>query len=520
MIPGRASVCLRSLRAWHAWKPRATYATVESPIRRNALNVDARSTDHTSFLDRKSNRDQGEPRRTAVDQGAGELSVFESGRALQHHADEDELRWYSEPHGYIRCVLDLQHDGDHITAKVLNVRHTPASTSAEKQSQEVDEVVDHKLPLQWFLDQCKCDKCTDPTTKQRNVDVLNLSDRNEEFSLRCLITDEQKLELHWEGVEHVSTFTTDWLLQAVNNAANVARVQGVPPSIHNWTSFNGNSGKQSIVPIVNHDIVMDADGHGLAQWTRQIREYGFCFVQNTPVDETATEKLITRIGPLVNTHYGAFHRMTSDLSSKDTAYTQVALPPHNDTTYFSSPIGLQMLHLLEHTASTTGEPATGGESFLVDGFAAAEILRTRHPQAFEALVNIRVFAHASGNEGISLQGAEAHPVIKVDRDTLKVTQIRWNNADRAQFALPLPLLYTRSKDWYAAARTFRKILEEDQSVRYTFQLEPGKPVVFDNWRVLHGRGAFTGKRSMCGGYVDRDYFVSTYKMSNMGGPTL
>lgn len=56
---------------------------------------------------------------------------------------------------------------------------------------------------------------------------------------------------------------------------------------------------------------------------------------------------------------------------------------------------------------------------------------------------------------------------------------------------------------------------------YWFQLKPGKvlsmyqslsqiaclaatdqiyEIVFDNWRVLHGRSAFTGKRRMCGGY--------------------
>ena len=25
-------------------------------------------------------------------------------------------------------------------------------------------------------------------------------------------------------------------------------------------------------------------------------------------------------------------------------------------------------------------------------------------------------------------------------------------------------------------------------------------LVFDNWRVLHGRSAFSGRREMCGGY--------------------
>jgi len=52
-------------------------------------------------------------------------------------------------------------------------------------------------------------------------------------------------------------------------------------------------------------------------------------------------------------------------------------------------------------------------------------------------------------------------------------------------------------------------------VRYDVQLVPGRPLsklvgvvlnntntlaVFDNWRVLHGRSAFTGKRRMSGGY--------------------
>ena len=55
--------------------------------------------------------------------------------------------------------------------------------------------------------------------------------------------------------------------------------------------------------------------------------------------------------------------------------------------------------------------------------------------------------------------------------------------------------------------------------------------VFDNWRVLHGRSAFTGKRRMCGGYskpfhvslpwsaaeiflVNHDDFMSRYRMTN------
>lgn len=51
--------------------------------------------------------------------------------------------------------------------------------------------------------------------------------------------------------------------------------------------------------------------------------------------------------------------------------------------------------------------------------------------------------------------------------------------------------------------------------QYVFQLQPGRPVIFDNWRCLHGRTAFTGKRRMCGGYINRDDFISKYRATNM-----
>ena len=57
-------------------------------------------------------------------------------------------------------------------------------------------------------------------------------------------------------------------------------------------------------------------------------------------------------------------------------------------------------------------------------------------------------------------------------------------------------------------------------------------IVFDNWRVLHGRAAFTGRRRLGGGYskpwyfselrranlilVNRDDFISRFKMLEFG----
>ncbi len=37
-------------------------------------------------------------------------------------------------------------------------------------------------------------------------------------------------------------------------------------------------------------------------------------------------------------------------------------------------------------------------------------------------------------------------------------------------------------------------------------------MLFDNWRVLHGRLAYTGHRHLCGGYVNREDYLSRRRM--------
>ena len=42
-------------------------------------------------------------------------------------------------------------------------------------------------------------------------------------------------------------------------------------------------------------------------------------------------------------------------------------------------------------------------------------------------------------------------------------------------------------------------------------LEPGTALIFDNWRVLHGRAAFQGSRKVAGGYVSRAAALGTMR---------
>jgi trimethyllysine dioxygenase len=201
------------------------------------------------------------------------------------------------------------------------------------------------------------------------------------------------------------------------------------------------------------------------------------------------------------THYGSFYDFTSDMASKDTAYTNIALEAHTDTTYFSDPAGLQAFHVLSH------KDGEGGASLLVDGFKVAADLKAQDEEAYRILSTVNVHAHASGNAGISIQPYRGFPVLQHDPTTGHLLQVRWNSSDRAGIELPVG----ETPMWYEAARKFDALLQKEEN-EYWEKLEAGTVLIFDNWRVLHGRSAFTGLRRVCGGYVNRDDWISRYKM--------
>ncbi|KAG9247230.1 trimethyllysine dioxygenase [Calycina marina] len=265
-------------------------------------------------------------------------------------------------------------------------------------------------------------------------------------------------------------------------------------------------------PSIHYDEVMASD-KGVGKWTSMIKKYGFCYVDGCPVDPDKTQKLLERIAFIRQTHYGGFYDFTSDLMLKDTAYTTEALGPHTDNTYFTDPSGLQMFHLLSH------EEGTGGESFFVDGFNAAHALEREDPLKYKQLCKTPVPWHASGNKGMTITPAQSYPVLntlyepyqdKIEARTLY--QVRWNNADRG--VIPIEKRTgTAVALWYEAARSFDTILKR-KDMQYRVQLEPGRAIIFDNWRVLHAREAFTGKRRMCGGYINRDDWISRWRNTN------
>ncbi|KAK0797020.1 hypothetical protein LTR75_010029 [Friedmanniomyces endolithicus] len=350
-----------------------------------------------------------------------------------------------------------------------------------------------RVPGRWVRDVCACPQCRNQNTAQRQINVFRGDISRVTIASANVSGWPQHITVKFQDGHETIVPASVIRNRKLHHGAR--QREGIV-DVATWTSEI-----QEDPPTVEY---ADAKaGPGMASLLKTIRARGFAFVDNIPATPEVTESLLKSIGPIRNTHYGAFYDFTSDLSSKDTAYTSEALEVHTDNTYFTDPAGLQALHLLSHT------DGTGGESCLVDGFAAAEQLYAQSKGAYLRLSDTGVYAHASGNDGVSIQPAQAYPTFTHSEQYKKLIQVRWNNADRAGVA-------TRWKQlgrWYDAAAKFDAILN-DQRDQYWFQLKPGRMLLFDNWRVLHGRAAFTGKRRMCGGYINRDDFISKFRTTN------
>jgi len=352
-----------------------------------------------------------------------------------------------------------------------------------------------ELPYIWLRDHCRCHACVNQETMQRALDTFSIP---ENIAPSEVVHERNGLRVTWANDGHLSFYSLDFLHRNAVKRLAAPKYPMEEEDIVHWGSEI-----KSKAPSIHYDEVMASD-NGVGKWTSKIKKYGFCYVDGCPIDPTKTKELLERIAFIRVTHYGGFYDFTSDLTMKDTAYTSQALPAHTDTAYFTDPARLQMFHLLSHTEGT------GGESLLVDGWKAADTLRAEDSESWRVLGKFPVHWHSSGNNGVTITSSFPSPVMRnrVDR----TNHIRWNNDDRATLGVDTVTNFT-AEQWYVAARKFNEILKRED-MEYWAQLEPGRPLIFDNWRVLHGRSAFAGKRRMCGGYINNDDYISRWRNTN------
>ena len=62
-------------------------------------------------------------------------------------------------------------------------------------------------------------------------------------------------------------------------------------------------------------------------------------------------------------------------------------------------------------------------------------------------------------------------------------------------------------DFYRALKRFIQILDNPEN-KFWIGLEPDQVLIFDNFRLLHGRSEFKGNRVLITTYISRDEWIS------------
>ena len=238
---------------------------------------------------------------------------------------------------------------------------------------------------------------------------------------------------------------------------------------------------------------------GFKNLLTKLHSLGFAVISDCKRDMSSVEFVAKKIGYVRNSIFGGLWSFESNADMADSAYTNEELRPHTDSTYSNDAPGLQLLLCCEYDAK-------GGDSIMVDGLKIAETIKAKNKDLYDILTKIDVPGNYTG-DGVILEAKR--PIIKLD-DKNQIAQISFNNYDRAPFRLNPKL----TKIFYEAISLFDNLANSKQ-YQWRYILKPGDLLIFNNWRVLHGRGSFSGKRKMKGCYLNKEDFDSSCKINGL-----
>jgi gamma-butyrobetaine dioxygenase len=180
-------------------------------------------------------------------------------------------------------------------------------------------------------------------------------------------------------------------------------------------------------------------------------------------------------GYVRETNYGRIFDVRVVADPANLAFTSRAIAPHTDNPYRDPVPTLQLLHCLR-------DAPVGGDTVLVDGFAAAAALRDEDPVSFDVLTSTPIpFAYV--DKATSLTANQ--PLIALTPRG-RITGVRLNNRSMQ----PLRLPHAEIEAVYAAYRAWTATVGRPEFA-LGLRLAPGDCLIFDNTRILHARTAFT-----------------------------
>ena len=350
------------------------------------------------------------------------------------------------------------------------------------------------FPAVWLRHNCPCPDCRDPVTGQR---LLKITDIQNGLVASVTAQDDTEIVVTFAPDGHRSVFRRDWLATQAQAAqagqdrdrdprtedGKVLWLAADLPAPHtaDWAAYTAG------------DLVREGCLDAVAR-------YGCALLRGVPVTPGMVLDVAATFGYVRETNYGKLFDVRVEPDPDNLAFTSREIAPHTDNPYRDPVPTLQLLHCL-------ADASAGGDTGLVDGFAAAAALRATEPGSFGVLTGTPVsFRYVDKETELTAR----QPLISLSQRG-RIAGIRYN--DRSMLPLRLPPGETEAA--YAAIQAWARLLARPEFL-LRLRLSPGDCLIFDNTRVLHARTAFSApvfpdraERHLQGCYADLDGLLST-----------
>ena len=339
----------------------------------------------------------------------------------------------------------------------------------------------------WLRDHAKDKGSWDSRSNQRKTFTAKI---NPKISVKNIKIRDfgNSVDVFWSDLKKPINYKSSFLLE---NTIKKKKIKN-PNSLCLWTADK-----------IKKDIYIDfknaTSKKGFKILLKNLHKYGFSVIENCEKKMISVEKIAKKIGYVRESIFGGLWSFESNKNMADSAYTQDELRPHTDATYSNDAPGLQLLLCCHYDAM-------GGESIMVDGFKIAEKIKKEDKALYKLLTDIEVKGEYKG-DGVYLEAKR--PIFKLNKEN-KLVQVSFNNYDRAPFRLN----DKKTLKFYDAIRKF-DLIANDKKFQWRHVLKPGELLIFNNWRILHGRGSFNGARKISGCYINKEDFDSSCRMNKI-----
>lgn len=350
-----------------------------------------------------------------------------------------------------------------------------------------------RFPAVWLRDNCPCPQCQDPGSRQKLKDITEMPN---DVGVAASAEAGESILVTFAPDGHRSAFSISWLAE------------------HALDGFTDGDGRTEDDKELRLAADLDPRTPGnlpQASWPRYLDQpadriraledvlrRGFVLLYDVPPEPGMVLQVAASFGFVRETNYGRLFDVRVEAEPANLAFTSRAILPHTDNPYRDPVPTVQLLHCLQVADD-------GGDTGLVDGFAAASAFRAMDPESFDTLARTPIpFGYIDKETELraSLALIQLSP-------RGRVRGVRFNNRS----ARPLRLPYAEVSAFYAAYRRWAELLARPER-QLNLRLAPGDCLIFDNTRVLHARTAFsltTGApaRHLQGCYADLDGLAST-----------